>query len=214
MVNEQQKPTREQTKHAIVTGHYKYLLQALAIAMQHVHVWRLAETRDPFTAKEIYEFALQQDKEHPLEGHQFYMVSREGAIGISPGVEYLTKWMFIPMEPGREYDFYMQSMMEDLEAERIRQEAIDKAVEEGLAAERYAREHPVPPPPPMQQPAVQPQQPAVQPQYAQPQPAMQYDDDEASVVIVSPQPQVQQQTPPVPPIPPAAPTPPPIPRKG
>ena len=67
------------------------------------------------------------------------MVSREGAIGLSPGLEWLTRWMFIPMEPCKERDFVFLKMQEELQTEAEVKKAVEEAVQRGLAAEKAAK---------------------------------------------------------------------------
>ena len=110
-----QEQNREWAEEAFWTGHCHYLLQALALAMQRCQVWRLADTGDIFTTIEILDFAKVYDAEHPLQGNQFYRVTREGAIGLCMGVEYLTHWVFTPMEPGPMRDALLQDLKEKLE---------------------------------------------------------------------------------------------------
>ena len=59
-------------------------------------IWRYAGTEEKYDLLQLYRFAESYDKEHPLEDRSFYMVTAEGAIGVSPGMEYMTKWLFIP----------------------------------------------------------------------------------------------------------------------
>mgnify|MGYP007056283492 CR=1 FL=1 len=40
------------------------------------------------------------------------MVCREGAIGLAPGLEYMVKWMFLPMERGAERDRLLQQLQQ------------------------------------------------------------------------------------------------------
>ena len=132
---------QEQPRYAVVPVHTPSLTHALSIAMTRgIMVWRDAETGTPFSLKELFEFSKRHDKEHPLKEHYFYMVTREGAIGISPGLEWLTTWMFVPMEDCKERDFMLMKMREDLMTERAVREAVDKAVTEGLAREKAAKE--------------------------------------------------------------------------
>lgn len=136
---------QEQPRYAVVPVHTPSLTHALSIAMTRgIMVWRDAETGTPFSLKELFEFSKRHDKEHPLKEHYFYMVTREGAIGISPGLEWLTTWMFVPMEDCKERDFMLMKMREDLMTERAVREAVDKAVTEGLAREKAAKEQAVP----------------------------------------------------------------------
>lgn len=153
-MNPQQQPvTPEERLH--VPGHYETFVEALAIAMGKSLVWRETEGGTPYTAKELLAFAQKQEAEHPLSPEQFYMVSREGAIGLSPGLEWLTTWMFIPMEEGRERDFALRNMLEELHTESEVEKAIERAATEGLAREKAAKAAaaarpavPVPPPAP------------------------------------------------------------------
>lgn len=123
-----------------VAGHYRMMTQALAVAMPKCVVWRESENGTPVTAKELFEFCRKHDKEHPLRPEQFYMVSREGAIGLSPGLEWMTTWMFLPMEPGKERDFAFRNMMEELHTESEVEKAVEEAVQRGLAAEKAAKQ--------------------------------------------------------------------------
>lgn len=122
---------QEQPKYRVVPVHTPSLTQALAVAMERdVLVWREVEAGTPYSLKELFEFAQRQDKEHPLTGHQYYMVTTEGAIGISPGLEWLTEWMFVPMEDCQERDFMLMKMREDLQAEHAASEAEKKGKEQ------------------------------------------------------------------------------------
>lgn len=123
-----------------VNGHYRKMIQALAVAMPKCVVWRETDNGMPITAKELFDFCRKHDEEHPLRPEQFYMVSREGAIGLSPGLEWMTAWMFIPMEPGKERDFAFRNMMEQLHTESEVEKAVEEAVTKGLAAEKAAKE--------------------------------------------------------------------------
>lgn len=113
-----QDQNREWAEEAFWTGHCHYLMQALALAMQRCQVWRLVDTGDVFTLMELFEFAKAYDAEHPLSEGQFYRTTVEGAIGLCLKVEYLTKWLFTPMEPGKERDallLELKGKMEQLE---------------------------------------------------------------------------------------------------
>ena len=123
----------------LMEGHYRSLIKALAVAMTKCVVWRERENGTPYTAKELFEYAKKFDGESRLAYGHYFFVSREGAIGISTGAEWQTNWMFIPMEKGKERDFAMRQMIEQLQTERAVQEAVEKAVERGLAAERAAK---------------------------------------------------------------------------
>lgn len=79
-------------------NHYRSLTSALAEAMEYCLVWQTMDGSTRFNIEDLYEFALAHDKERPLGEHEFYMVSCEGAIGKSPGFEYMTQWLLIPTE--------------------------------------------------------------------------------------------------------------------
>ena len=161
-------------------GHYSTLTEALAAAMLKGNlVWRIYdETREPYDLVEIYDFAKKYDQEHPITGTQFYWVSREGAIGISMGLEYRVKWMFIPMEPGLERDDLIEKMGERLVDVEGVKEALGTETETTtivpspiLPSEPAIPPQPEPGPEPQLQPEPMPQ-PAPMPE-PQPQPARQ-----------------------------------------
>ena len=101
--------------------HYKTLTEALADAIKRCMVWRDTEKGNPHTGKNLYEFAQRHDEQFVLDEDDFYMVSLEGAIGLSPGLEWLTQWMFVPMEPGEERDQLLENMKEELRKEEMAQ---------------------------------------------------------------------------------------------
>lgn len=107
----------------MVPVHTPSLTQALDVAVTRCMVWREAESGTPYSAMELLEFAQRQDKEHPLDGHKYYMVTTDGAIGISPGLEWLTTWMFVPMEDCQERDFIMRKMKEEVQTQPEPEEA-------------------------------------------------------------------------------------------
>ena len=123
------------------TGHYLSLTHALAAALTHCGVWRHAGSDDKYDALQLCRFAEEYDKEHPIQDRSFFMVSAEGAIGISPGLEYLTKWMFIP-SMDEESVTKLQNDIRELEAQtKAEEEAKEKArVEAEEKAKREAEE--------------------------------------------------------------------------
>ncbi len=137
MTPEQQ--NREWAEEAFWTGHCHYLMQALALAMQRCQVWRLAGTDSVFTLIEIFNFAKAYDAEHELAEGQFYRTTVEGAIGVCLGVEYLTQWLFTPMEPGAERDALLEELKQKLDA----MDAEEKKIAAAAAA---APAHKTPPP--------------------------------------------------------------------
>ena len=156
---ERDRKNQEYPERAFWTGHYHYMTQALAIASQSTSVWRLTDSGTAFTLLDLFEFVKKRDEENPLDEEQFYMVSCEGAIGLSPGLEFLTKWIFIPMEPCEERDRLMEQMKAKLQEEKAVREAVEKAVDEGMKRESEQITPPVPPLPPAA-PAIVPDIPA------------------------------------------------------
>lgn len=112
---------RKQAEEAFMTGHYPYLMQALAVAVSRCQVWRLVETNDIFTLIEIFNFAKDWDEQHPPKEGQFYIVSIEGAIGLCYQVEWLANWLFTPMEPCAER-YALQKEMQDRLAKMAEEE--------------------------------------------------------------------------------------------
>ncbi len=105
---------RQQAEEAFMTGHYPYLMQALAVAVSRCQVWRMPETDNIFTVIEIFNFAKEWDEQHPPKEGQFYIVSIEGAIGRCYQAEWLATWLFIPMEPCAERSVLLKDMQEQL----------------------------------------------------------------------------------------------------
>jgi len=123
--------TQEDAKKAYLTGHYDFMTQALAVAVNRVPAWRLAKDFTPCPLFDVFGFAKRWDEEHPRkEGDPgFYYVTREGAIGYSAsGLEYQIRWIFIPMEPGEERDAIVQATVD----------AYNKAEQELAAAQKAA----------------------------------------------------------------------------
>lgn len=136
METDKVKQNQEYAEQAFWTGHFHYMMQALAVAMTRTMVWRIVGDGTPYTMKEIFEFAKKEDEENELQEGYFYMVSREGAIGLSPGLEYLTQWIFVPMEPCKERDFLERNMREQLLQEEAMEQAVNQSVDDGIKRER------------------------------------------------------------------------------
>ena len=122
-MEERKDQNREWAEEAFWTGHCHYLLQALALATSRCQVWRLAETGDVFTLTEIFDFAKNYDEEHPLSEGQFYRVTVEGAIGLCLEVEYLTHWLFTPMEPGPLRDALLKELQARMDTAELMEQA-------------------------------------------------------------------------------------------
>jgi len=119
------------------TGHYSSLIHALAVAMTRCVIWRYNGTDQKYDLLQLFHFAEEFDKEHPIQDRSFYMVSGEGAIGVSPGMEYLTKWLFIPAMDEASIA-KLQTDIQQLEAQKQAEEQARLEAEE--AAKREAEE--------------------------------------------------------------------------
>ena len=107
---------------ALKTGHFPTFSMALAMAMTRCVAWRFVDTGDDYSAVQLFDFAQKFDAKHESHGNSFFMVSSEGAIGVAPGLEYLTKWIFIPMVAGPERDEVLNKMQEaikEIKAEKM-----------------------------------------------------------------------------------------------
>lgn len=76
METDKVKQNQEYAEQAFWTGHFHYMMQALAVAMTRTMVWRIVGDGTPYTMKEIFEFAKKEDEENELQEGYFYMVSR------------------------------------------------------------------------------------------------------------------------------------------
>lgn len=85
---------------AIDSGQYTYMMQAVLVAVNLCKAWRADdETQEPYSVQQLAEYARLCDSQAPLVEGQYYIVTREGAIGLCPGQEWETEWLFVPMEP-------------------------------------------------------------------------------------------------------------------
>jgi hypothetical protein len=82
----------------VLTGRFTSFCAALGAAMTKCAVWRVKDEDKKLNALEVMPYADKFDQEHPIpEGDpSYFRVSAEGAIGICPGVEYLTNWVLLP----------------------------------------------------------------------------------------------------------------------
>lgn len=96
--------------------HFPTLSMALAMAMTRCFAWHFVETGEAFSALQMIDFAQKLDASRQPDGHSFFMVSTEGAIGVSPGQEYLTRWLFTPVPAGEERDAVLRQIEAGLAA--------------------------------------------------------------------------------------------------
>ena len=108
---------QKQARIAFMSGHYPYFMQALVIAMQRTLAWTFIVDGTQLNAKDMYDLGVYKDSKQPLEDGYFYMISVEGAIGVCPGKEYMTSWLFIPMDEGEEKEKVLARMKESVEVE-------------------------------------------------------------------------------------------------
>ena len=96
----------EKIHEAVTQNRYTHLMQAVVVAVTRCQAWRIENSaHSPYSIEQLSQYAIDTDKDHPLTGDGFYVVSIEGAIGYCPGLEYQTVWMFVPMEPCPLRDF-------------------------------------------------------------------------------------------------------------
>lgn len=98
------------------TGHYPTLSMALAMAMTRCFAWRFVETGDDYSALQLFDFVQKFDASHKDDGRSYFLVSSEGAIGVSSGMEYQAKWLFIPLPPSAERNAILEKMNADIAA--------------------------------------------------------------------------------------------------
>ena len=113
--DERKKQIEEWTEEGLWLNHYHFLMQAVVMAMTRCQAWRQFNTKEVLTADQLFEMARLYDEKYPLREGEFFMVTHEGAIGLSPGLEFLTSWLYIPMEPGAERDRLEQQFWENVE---------------------------------------------------------------------------------------------------
>ncbi len=107
--------------------HYKTLMNALAGAIPVCMTWKLAGTEEGMNARDVYALALEEGgDEEELPEQDFYVVSAEGAIGLTTRYEYLTRWLFIPVT-GEEKEREMERLRAELRFDQETAEAEAKA---------------------------------------------------------------------------------------
>ncbi|MCR4746636.1 MAG: zinc-ribbon domain-containing protein [Lachnospiraceae bacterium] len=118
--------------------HYKNLISALDAAISKCMTWKLAGSENEFmNARDVFALALSEngENEHLGEG-QFYLVSKEGAIGLAVGYEHLTRWFLIPLT-GEQRESELQRLFRELQ---IDAGAIPEAEPEDVQAPYIAPE--------------------------------------------------------------------------
>lgn len=80
----------------VLTGRFGSLGEALGAAMTLCAAWQSPDGGDVLNAWQMMQLAGEYDPAHPLVAPAYFRVSVEGAIGLCPGAEYLTDWLFIP----------------------------------------------------------------------------------------------------------------------
>ena len=130
-------PKQEQAKKALLTGHFPYMMQAVAIAYQMVPAWRHAANGTPCSILDVFQAARKYDETHPRQkdDNSFFYVTLEGAIGYCPtGVEFQITWLFYPMEPGEERDAILAKVKDEVEAAEKAEAAAAAAAASAAAA--------------------------------------------------------------------------------
>ena len=65
MEKQQLTPEQEQARKAMLTGHFPYMMQAVAVAYQMVPAWRHAEKGVPCSIIDVFNAARNYDQAHP-----------------------------------------------------------------------------------------------------------------------------------------------------
>ena len=118
--------------------HYKTLMNALAGAMPVCMTWKLAGTEEGMNARDVYALALEEGgDDEQLPEQDFYVVSAEGAIGLTTRYEYLTRWIFIPVT-GEEKEKEMERLRAELRFDQETAAAEAAEAEAQAAAEAKA----------------------------------------------------------------------------
>ena len=129
----------------VLTGHFPYLAQALTMACRKTLIWRKTNDGTPCNFLNIFYTAQEMDAKKTPEDTYYYMVSAEGAIGITPRYEYMVKWLFIPMEDGPEKDAALDKLKADYDQVEAEAEAAEAAEQAAAQAPAPAAEAPAPP---------------------------------------------------------------------
>ena len=132
--------------------YYKTLMNALAGAIPICMTWKLAGTEEGMNARDVYALALEEGGDDEQLGEQeFYVVSAEGAIGLTVCYEYLTRWLLIPVE-GEEKEKEMERLRSELKFDHdmAHREASETEVQPGSFDGAFHGEQE------MSQPGVQP----------------------------------------------------------
>ena len=127
MDKKQLTPQQEQAKKALLTGHFPYMLQAVAVAYQLIPAWRHASNGVPCSILDLFQAAKKYDETHPRkeDDNSFFYVTLEGAIGYCPtGVEFQVTWLFYPMEPGKERDAVLAKVQKEIRRIEDREEEV------------------------------------------------------------------------------------------
>ena len=109
--------SEERMAAAIDSGQYPYMMQAVIVAVNLCKAWRADDdTQEPYSVQQLAEYARLCDSHAPLVEGQYYIVTREGAIGLCPGQEWETEWLFVSMEPCPLRDEMLRQLDEQIAA--------------------------------------------------------------------------------------------------
>ena len=73
-------------------------MDALVLAGNVCQSWRVIDGQEDLGLLEMIAVATELDEQYPAEEDMFYMVSGEGAIGITWKWEFLVRWLYVPSE--------------------------------------------------------------------------------------------------------------------
>ncbi len=140
--------------------HYENLISALGGAMGKCLAWQIVEetteeeraaeriksSRDGrfvpdrfYNARDLLGLSLELGGETEDIGDTVrYVVSDEGAIGMDPGYEFLTKWLFIPITDEVLREKVISRMMVELEYDEAIENGMSEAEARAAFSEKYA----------------------------------------------------------------------------
>lgn len=99
------------------------LRSAFIQASEVCFIWRTPDSDQKYNAFEMEQIVKDFDAENPCPEGSCYEVSVEGAIGFCPGVQYLTRWLFLPCMDENSVTEFVEDMVDKLQQIKAEEEA-------------------------------------------------------------------------------------------
>ena len=106
---------------------HQNMQSALIQAGQVCMIWRTPDGEQKFNAFQMEKIVKDFDANHPCPEGSCYEVSVEGAIGFCPGVQYLTRWLFLPCMDEKSVTEFVEDMCHKLDEIKAEEEAAEAA---------------------------------------------------------------------------------------